>query len=281
MEDWIKWTNRSPKSKLKYSTRKLKKIKSKQKKKKADKIMTEEIHGPGPDEKEIIPVLLEGEFSDIEKHPELIETGHIGTSLPNINPDIIGTVSSEEMKEKFGIKIEETIKQNPFDKIMEKLKKVLDFNKDDKIDFQDLKEFLKLFAGVLVVIYFVIFTLERDEILAMWMTGIWDFGFLYNNIVFVGISAIGAYFFNMFKKRWLETDTLMVSYKSQSEAGTKLLAEINFEHDLEIEKINHSHQLELMNKEITIRTKDELTRIEIVKADFIDEIKKLMSKKEN
>jgi len=226
-----------------------------------------------------------------EKSPE-----EIHTEIPKINPDIIGTVSSEEMKDMFkkanetlGIEeivdkteeILDVISKNPFKKLMEKLGKVLDFNRDNKIDFQDLKEFLKLFTGVLIVVYFVIFTLERDEILAMWISGIWDFGFLYTNIVFVGISAIGAFFFNMFKKRWIETDTLLVNYKSQSEDATKLLAEINFEHDLVIEKINHKHALELINKEIIIRAKDEITRIEIIKADIIDEIKKLLPKEED
>ena len=227
--------------------------------------------------------------------------GAIGDhNIPNINPNLKGIVSSDEMKEMFKEakkksiesipplsevdkdikaivnKTEEIISSNPFEKLMEKLKKVLDFNKDNKIDFQDLKEFLKLFAGVLIVVYFVIFTLERDEILAMWISGIWDLGFLYDNIIFVGISAIGAFFFNMFKKRWLETDTLMTDYKSQSEDANKIIAEIKFQHDLAIEKINHKHALEIIGKEIEIKSKEEITRIEIVKADIIEEIKKLL-----
>lgn len=242
-------------------------------KRKRDLKMSEEnIPGPGPDEKEkIIPDV---NFTALEG-VEIVK--EIDISLP---PEKFKEVI-DEANTILGIKdivdkTEEIIKKNPFENLMEKLKKVLDFNKDDKIDFQDLKEFLKLFAGVLIVVYFVIFTLERDEILAMWISGIWDFGFLYTNIVFVGISAIGAFFFNMFKKRWIETDSLMISYKVQSEDAHKIIAEINFEHDLEIEKLNHKHALELMSKEIEIKTKEELARIEIFKVDILDEIKKLL-----
>ena len=303
-----------------------------------------------PDEKKLIPVpeekgetimaSVDGEIfaKEDSKIPKLFSGGIVSKetaekfgaigdhNIPNINPNLKGIVSSDEMKEMFksveierkkgysvgfkGIvekdisnatgetigtirsipplsevdkdikaivnKTEEIISSNPFEKLMEKLKKVLDFNKDNKIDFQDLKEFLKLFAGVLIVVYFVIFTLERDEILAMWISGIWDLGFLYDNIIFVGISAIGAFFFNMFKKRWLETDTLMTDYKSQSEDANKIIAEIKFQHDLAIEKINHKHALEIIGKEIEIKSKEEITRIEIVKADIIEEIKKLL-----
>jgi len=172
----------------------------------------------------------------------------------------------------------DVIKENPFDKVMAKLKGIFDFNRDDKVDFQDLKEFIKIFLGVLFVVYFVIFTIEQDEILLMASTGDWSWVFIYDNIIYVGLSALGAYFFNMFKKRWIESDSVAVNYKDKSEEALKALAEVDFTHNLEIEKINHNHELELINKEIEIITKDEIAKIEMMKADIIDEIKVLFVK---
>ncbi len=176
-------------------------------------------------------------------------------------------------------KTEDIIKKNPFDKVMAKLKGIFDFNEDDKVDFADLKEFLKLFLGVLFVVYFVIFTIEQDEILLMATTGDWNSEFIYSNIIYVGISVLGAYFFNMFKKRWIESDTIAVNYKTKSEAALATLAEIDFTHNLEIEKIKHKHELELIKKEIEIVSKEEIAKIEMMKAEILDEVKKLLVRK--
>lgn len=165
--------------------------------------------------------------------------------------------------------VEELDKQIDPKTIETKAKNYLDYNKDGKIDWNDIKSILISWSILFVTILAVTINYNKDKILDMIILGIPDYEFITNTIVLGTVSGVLTVIRTNYNKQSVTDKQKISELITENSELKRNIAQNDLDHQLEIKKVEYDRDMELQKKELEIVEFRTITNIEKCSKDKI------------